>query len=96
MTDSEQPAGGTHPCPACDATVSVASVLDDGACPACSTARTVIYALADGIVSLEDCEPAYEGADRLVISDSATRDQRDRIRDLPDPADEDEREVVYA
>jgi len=87
--------GGTHPCPACDATVAVATAHDDGACPACGTDRSVIYALADGTVDRAECEPAYEGSDALVIPEAIRRERADALRERHDPAD-DEREGVYA
>jgi hypothetical protein len=93
---TQQPSGGTHPCPACDSTVAVATVLDDAACPECGTARRVVYALADGTVDRAECEPAYEGTDELVIPDAIRRERADALRDRHDPADEDEREGVYA
>jgi hypothetical protein len=84
----------TAPCPACDEVVPVGQTLDAGACPRCRTSRHVLYALADGVVTVDECEPLNESTDALTIPERVWRERAAELRDRPDPADE-EREVVY-
>lgn len=56
-----------HDCPVCDATIDYRAVFDDGACPKCNTERSVVLSVADGVVAVDDLEPAYDGASQRVI-----------------------------
>ena len=85
----------TAPCPACDEVVPVGQTLDAGRCPRCRTPRHVLYVLADGVVTIDECEPLNQSTDALTIPKRVRRERAEALQDRPDPAEK-EREVVYA